>query len=69
MENLPLLFDISEVPRFDSAIVASTEEQICSQPVPADDINVLLVCPGNASRALFAFYPDIPDLDGLVGGT
>ena len=66
MENLPLLFDVSEIPRFDSALVASTEEQIGSQLVPADDINVLLVCPVDASRALFAFYPDIPDLDGLI---
>ena len=69
MENSPLLFYASEIPRFDSALVASTEEQVDSQLVPTDDINVLFVCPVNASRALFASYPDIPNLDCLVGGT
>ena len=67
MENLPLLFDVSEVPRFDFAFVASTKEQIGGQLVPTDDINIRLMCPANRGRAFFAFYSDIPDLNGLVG--
>ena len=69
MENLPFLFDVSEIPRFDSALVASAEEQIGGQFVPAEDINIFLVCRVNSSGAFSASYPDIPDLDGFVGGT
>ena len=69
MENLPPLFDVSKIPRFDSALIASTDEQIGRQLVPTDDVNVPLVCPVNASCALFTSYPDVPNLDGLVSGT
>ena len=67
IENLPLLFDVSEVPRFYSALIAPAEEQIGGQLVPADDIDIGIVCLVNASRAFSAFYPNIPDLDGLIG--
>ena len=66
MENLPLLFYVSEVPRFYFALITSTEEQIGGRLVPADDINVGLVCPINGSGTFLASYPDIPDLNGLI---
>jgi len=67
MENLPLLFYVSEVPRFNLTLIASTEEQIGGRLVPADDINIGPMCPVNGSRAFLASYPNIPDLNGLIG--
>jgi len=67
MENLPLLFDISEVPCFDCALITSTDEQISGQLIPADDIDIRIMRPVDTSRAFFASYPDIPNLDGLIG--
>lgn len=69
MENLPFLFYVSEIPRFYSTFIASAEEQIGSRFVPADDINIFFVCRVNSGRALPASYPDVPNLDGFVGGT
>lgn len=66
IKKLPLLSDVPEVPRFDSAFIAPTEEQVCSQLVPANHIDIGFMRPVDASRAFPPFYPDVPDLDGLI---
>jgi len=62
----PALLYVSQIPDFDTTLVAPTEKEICRTAVPTDHVDVALMRILDACDILSPFTPYVPHAHALI---